>query len=573
MKTNECMNLCYLFFVCFQAAEDSRERKKKISSNADSLRFEKTIELAQRQLKETNNIANAELRQEAVRQQMYNNNNGNNNPLPEQQVTIPLTDTTKRLSLVSQTLTDDNTIKKDCPKSPKKVVPLPQKLAQSPTKTPPVPPTKPPRTYDHDSPTHPDLDTVLQEQHGDIVNSNIPGDIMIVKSPVVIEQVAPAVNVTIAQSSNSNSGSVVAAPIPGPCLSTFTAGSSSSASSTNSDPPTPTKTAAKPPSSLAASSTPKSTASHSVTFASTVTEIPDPMSPASNCSDSSGSSASSGSKKKVPPPPPPRKSSRLPTSTSTTSAASSTTTTTQSTAGAGASAGAPPRPPSPPAYENLDTLKQKVQSKSEQQESSPSPKGFRPLSKYQKELASGIYSNMNRPDLQDQKVQADKIVRSPEHTAKHRPPLDSVTRDGSDTDSAPELEQLSATVRRRITPNGSKENSPSPQANPSSSTNSTTASILKDQKKVPPPPPVRKTSALTSENNGNNGVKVVGNGDATAVKVGNGDVVSNIGNGSVSSASPNSNKLSTGKQQQKRMIDTRSLSPASLRKYEETEIY
>ena len=51
----------------FQAAESSRERKKKISTNAQALRFEKSLELAQRQLKETNNLANAEHRQEQVR--------------------------------------------------------------------------------------------------------------------------------------------------------------------------------------------------------------------------------------------------------------------------------------------------------------------------------------------------------------------------------------------------------------------------------------------------------------------------------------------------------------------------
>ena len=469
MNYSHSLSLRKFIFV-HQAAETARDRKKKISSSADALRFEKTLELAQRQLKETNNIANAEQRQEAVRQQIYNNNLDDIDTNAE--VNIPLTDTTRKLSQVSQSLGEDNVIKKDSPKSPTKRVP---NKPDSPVKTPPPPPAKPPRTYDHNSP------------------DGKTGDIMIVKSPVVVEQIAG-----VAES--------VCAPLPGPCLSTFAAADQQTS---------PVRSGPKPPMSLA-TSTPKN-ASH-VSFSNTVTEIPDAaMSPASSSSsDSSGSTSTKP--KKIPPPPPPRKSNRNPT-----------TVTTQPTA----------RAPSPPAYENLDKLKQMTEEKRAE-----SPKGFRPLSKYQKELASGIYSNMNRPDLQDQKVQPDTIVRSPEHTAKHRVPELVKGADVSDSDSSisAEIVQISGTVRRR-TPSSSKENSPSPSVNSNNG--------AKDVKKVPPPPPVRKTSALTDG-------KL--NGKEDVVKIGNGDVV-NIGNGDVK-------KLSASQP-----VDTRSLSPASLKRYEETEIY
>ncbi|ELU00619.1 hypothetical protein CAPTEDRAFT_225571 [Capitella teleta] len=54
-----------------QATEQSRERKMKIVAGSESLKFSKSIEIAQKQLKETHNITANELRQEKLLSEIY----------------------------------------------------------------------------------------------------------------------------------------------------------------------------------------------------------------------------------------------------------------------------------------------------------------------------------------------------------------------------------------------------------------------------------------------------------------------------------------------------------------------
>ena len=486
--------------------KSSHEVEEKVLANADALCFEETLAKERRQLKESSNIARVEQREEAVRQQARNNNleddnvtgnriegdNGNrgnrvvkSSKESSIEVIVPLTHTTKHPDHVSQSITNDDNIKKEPSTSPTKGVPS---LKSSSVKAPPPPPAKPPRNYDHNVP--------LSVERGDAKNE----DMMIVKSPVVVEQLA---------------GNVKVSDSAGPSLVTFVP----------KQPVTPVQPGLKPPMSLA-TSTPK-TSSH-VSFSNTVTEIPHTaISPASSSSDSSSSSGGvngTNKPKKIPPPPPPRKSSRNLTASAVVS---------QPTV----------RSPSPPAYENINTLKEKAK---EKKKVTDSPKAFHPFTKHQK---SRTHNNMNGPDSEEQNLQPDSGAKSPEHVSKHHPGEQEGVRgvEGSDTDScnsahATEIVQISGTVRRR-TPTGSKETSPSPQVN--------SVKVNKDPKKVPPPPPVRKTSALTDG--------VTANGEV--VKVGNGSI---MGNGD----SVSGNALSTVQP-----VDIRSLSPASLKRYEETEIY
>lgn len=55
----------------FQATEESRERKMKIVAGTEALKFSKSIELAQKQLKETHNITANEMRQKKMLDEIY----------------------------------------------------------------------------------------------------------------------------------------------------------------------------------------------------------------------------------------------------------------------------------------------------------------------------------------------------------------------------------------------------------------------------------------------------------------------------------------------------------------------
>lgn len=68
----------------FQAAEAARERKKRLVHNGEVMRFEKSLELAQKQLRETNNG--------------YVNGANGKDADPASKANLPLTETTKRLS-------------------------------------------------------------------------------------------------------------------------------------------------------------------------------------------------------------------------------------------------------------------------------------------------------------------------------------------------------------------------------------------------------------------------------------------------------------------------------------------
>ena len=129
--------------------------------------------------------------------------------------------------------------------------------------------------------------------------------------------------------------------------------------------------------------------------------------------------------KKIPPPPPPRKSSRLPTASVMTSMPGSTP---------GVIAGplvSPVRPVSPKTSPTSDGAKSVVRDKNVLM--NPQVKGAvrvgpvsstpkptppkKPTTKFEKDLVAGIYSNMNRPDLQHQKVSAGSIIRKSAETA------------------------------------------------------------------------------------------------------------------------------------------------------------
>ncbi len=249
---------------------------------------------------------------------------------------------------------------------------------------------------------------------------------------------------------------VSAAPVV-PKLATFAAASVEANSRGVLSPPTST-------------STPKPQ-TH-VTFSAAVTEITE-SSPQSTSPDNAGG------KRKVPPPPPPRRSSRPPGKASPTEMS-------------------PPTSPShrlavksgpPHTYENIENLKinsQKTegngtgpQSKTIRPKSAsdlpsppPAPPGTQgsktlptkirqPMNRYQHELAAGIYSNMNRPDLQAQKVKAADIV----HSAVTVDNKDGGSDSGSSSTS---LDSQQGTVKRAA------------------------------GRKVPPPPPARKTSSLSA---------------------------------------------------------------------------
>ena len=239
-----------------------------------------------------------------------------------------------------------------------------------------------------------------------------------------------------------------------------------------------------------------------VTFSDSVIEITDK--PIGAEGDESG--------KKVQPPPPPRKSSR------TTFKNLSPT------------HGQPKRPFSPPAYENIENLNINTSTASDGSNSSVSkqqtaynrsvsaptsgsaPQGAisqlgaqyhapkqKPMSKFQQELAAGIYANMNRPDLQGQKLNPAAIVSSPNNIKE-----ESQARDFSDNESTTSNQDSQAGLARKMLAAKLDQESPSnlkqqsPQRSDESMT-STNGVKMREGKKVPPPPPVRRTSQLSSK--------------------------------------------------------------------------
>ena len=121
------------------------------------------------------------------------------------------------------------------------------------------------------------------------------------------------------------------------------------------------------------------------------------------------------------------------------------------------------------------------------------------MSKFQQELAAGIYANMNRPDLQGQKLNPAAVVSSPNAIKE-----ESQRRDFSDNESTISNQDSQAGLARKMlaakldqeSPNNLKQQSPPRQED---STTGTNGVKMREGKKVPPPPPVRRTSQLSSK--------------------------------------------------------------------------
>lgn len=279
--------------------------------------------------------------------------------------------------------------------------------------------------------------------------------------------------------------------------------------------PTPCLSRGSPNTSLSqpATSTPLDGQKAHVTFSDSVIEIADSPKGAEGGGDHQNG-------KKVPPPPPPRKSSR------TTFKNLSPT------------HGQPKRSFSPPAYENIENLNIKMSGPEQsnghsgpqvpynRSVSAPSGVGAspaqgaiaqlgaqgapkqKPMSKFQHELAAGIYANMNRPDLQGQKVNPASVV-----TEAH----DMQVRDFSDSESTASSQDSQAGLARKMlaakldqeAPNNRKQQSPPRQDDiMNTSTGSINGVKMREGKKVPPPPPIRRTSQLSSKQDGTDATPV-----------------------------------------------------------------
>ena len=448
-------SLILLFFFSFQAAEAARERKKKIQSNAEAMRFEKALDQAQKQLRTTTtNIpvttgaSNNKQQQRASQSEARPDLNdlelekAGAEPVTKLESPgspkIPLTDTTKRLSKVNQNKDSSDSGSQGQKKKKARDV------------------TEEGRT-ERLKPSSPDEDV-----------SGIKTQNSGVSSP------------TNALNANT-SGSSIQSQISR--LSTF--GLPGMTSTPNGDSGQTQQTSENPnEKALSPSSQSKSQNNGSVnrvSFSSTVTEIP-----------SLSSSSQDGARpKKVPPPPPPRKSSR---STVLSPSANKVSQRLQLQSG------------SPPTYENIDNFPKKGQSNNSPNPTNasklpnsptsriPQVSGTKPMTRYQQELASGIYANLNRPDLQEQKMRPMEAVK----TAS----LDKSPEDDTE-ESESSSEESQGTVKRRP---ASKETSPQPPTDNKdsmSSADQSKHSIIgeesqpNDGKRLPPPPPVRKTSTLS----------------------------------------------------------------------------
>ncbi len=251
-----------------------------------------------------------------------------------------------------------------------------------------------------------------------------------------------------------------------------------------------------------ATSTPVNGQKAHVTFSDSVIEITD---------SPKGAEGGEQNGKKVPPPPPPRRSSR------TTFRNMSPT------------HGQPKRPFSPPAYENIENLNINVSGASDATSpqqvayqrsvsapgSTSSPRegaiaqlasqgpNQKPMSKFQQDLAAGIYANMNRPDLQGQKLNPAAVVNEAGNTRDE-------LKDFSDNESSASSQDSQAGLARRMLaakldqegPVHLKQQSP-PRLDDgrdlNTSVGSTNGVKMREGKKVPPPPPVRRTSQLSSK--------------------------------------------------------------------------
>ena len=483
-------------FVLSQAADASRERKKRLTTQGDTLRFEKTLEIAQKQLKETQHMQEIEQRQERILTGLYREGSGDRNSdsggsvVNSPKSSAPLTEVTQKLTnaLAKGTVVEADGMKARSMSphgSPQRTAKIAKPIikAQSPVEE--NPPSKPPRTMEYQSP-----------------EARSP-----VKSPVKV--------ITKRMSPQRQS-----APLPHPGLNRLSGALPET-------PGRPPLNMPPPP----ATSTPKPDGPH-VTFSSAITEI-------------KGTPVVGVTKKRVPPPPPPRNSSRTPGGRS--SASPSPTPQTMM------------RAASPHTYENIENYPDQSvpqsPSKKDKVGRLPSPvkakpasptKGKPPLNKFQKEIAAGIYSNMNRPDLQEQRVNPAVVVR------------DASLSDGGSRDQSSDSDgsNTTDTIKRKPKLNGKVNGNHKPAVAP------------KGPRKIPPPPPQRKTSALTKGTEGGEDKKLTLHQQYTKLQE------------TPSKGAPQSTgipKLTNGDVRQRTSPDSKLPTPTTpvspSQSYEETDIY
>ncbi|XP_041365826.1 LOW QUALITY PROTEIN: uncharacterized protein LOC121380885 [Gigantopelta aegis] len=148
--------------------------------------------------------------------------------------------------------------------------------------------------------------------------------------------------------------------------------------------------------------------------------------------------------KKIPPPPPPRKSSRLPTSSVMTSMPVSSQ---GVVTGPFMSPVCPVSPKTSPTSDGAKSVARdknvplnpqvKIAARTGPVSSTPKPTPpKKPTTKFEKDLVAGIYANMNRPDLQHQRISAGSIIRkTAEETASQGAATPSREERGSSSDS------------------------------------------------------------------------------------------------------------------------------------------
>ena len=392
-------------FVLQNAAE-SRERLKKMTNSTETLRFEKSLELAQRQLRETKYAAENEQRAEEALSDLYS----------KRGVKKEVTHGSKVMPSNSarQNNLRDGERGRDLPSPP-----------------------KPPRSsplFSHMSPTSGSSGSMTTGSGGVTTSANDRQQ----HSPCFLtSSVMSSPSKTSMQSANLSP--ILSSPNKPPL-----------------PPPAGASTAGK---------------GH-VTFSSAVTEIRSPT--------------RDHAARKVAPPPPPRKSSRVVAYQSQSPRHS-------------------PVVQHHPLYENVEKMsKWEVNTKktieppqSPRTSASGSPAGARvcasptkqivlmsppkprrPLTKFQQDLAAGIFSDINRPDLQEQKLNAAEVVRNAENSSAELSTSDSESSTSADSQVGV------AALRQRLKMVSSNGTIPEEVSSPNGT------------KRLPPQPPERKTSTL-----------------------------------------------------------------------------
>ena len=559
----------------FQAADASRERKKKLQTQQETLKFEKSLEMASKNLRGTQNIKENEQRMTEALRALHEQENvemTTRDPADgmKEPASLPLTDTTKRVSTVNSTKPPEgsmrlvagsvkesrketvisDTVKRICSSSHqetttvnKKTVVTTQDLrssgqardtkAGSPkTETDGKAlkgPAKPPRSLA--SPKGSPTSTQGSVTH--VFTETIP-----MKSPTTLPKPVMSTQEKVRSQSTVMTSVVTSTPMP----SSF----SKQQRASHVVPPTTSPIKPVAPQSpvgaekvvtiSSASKPPQGPvhqpASQSVNSVSMLTQSSNRSSMIKTSPQAQGeaegqSPASKDKNRKVPPPPPPRRSSRTHLTTALPLSPKS-------------------RDSEPPTYENIEKLgivpgqsqaaasnvpiagytqisnkaasrttpppkstSSPQESAKDSQRTSP---GTKPLSRFQKDLMAGLYANINRPDLQEQKINHETALSSPQkkvETVKENKPKE--TTGSSDSESTSSVDsQQGVTMRRnvraevKVTPPKVKSptsaKSPTASQIPRSNNNGQRPTSSRESlgKKVPPPPPVRKSSVLSS---------------------------------------------------------------------------